>query len=232
MDRGIDETDENDPSMRAGMVVGVKDGASRGHRTAQPAVNQAVVKATGNEVRGREPTPQQLDDPYAHRAGPPLKYPREIIERALFEVAAHAGNARRAHIALKAQDIDIPPETMYGWIKGRFRNRYGEIRTQGADKLREEIARQAIDLSLEAGEAERQAIQRALAGLADANGVEASIILRNLTTSKGINLDQEGKLRGRAGVVVDHRGLEQITEALLRLGVAQPVVVDAEVIED
>ena len=44
------------------------------------------------------------------------------------------------------------------------------------------------------------------------------MVLRNLSTSKGINLDQEGKLRGRAGVVVDHRGFEELAEALLRLG--------------
>jgi len=57
------------------------------------------------------------------------------------------------------------------------------------------------------------------------------MVLRNLSTSKGINLDQEGKLRGRAGVVVDHRGFNELAEALLRLGIAERVV-DAEVVEE
>src|SRR3954470_21036823 len=153
------------------------------------------------------------DDPYS-KSLPALRYAREVIERALYEVAFQAGNTRKAQQALAALGIHVPYRTMHDWVRGRFRNRYQEIATQATDELRERIARDTIDLA--AGE--KEALRQTLAGLADLNAVEASMVLRNLSTSKGINLDQEGKLRGRAGVVVDHRGFEDLAEALLRLG--------------
>jgi hypothetical protein len=85
----------------------------------------------------------------------------------------------------------------------------------------------AIDLA----SGEKEALRQTMAGLVDLNAVAASMVLRNLSTSKGINLDQEGRLRGRAGVVVDHRGFNELADALLRLGIAERVV-DAEVVED
>lgn len=174
------------------------------------------------------------DDPYEPRKGRPLQHPREVIERCLYETAVHAGNARKARQALIAWEPDLAwpsAETIYGWIKGRFRNRYSQIATQNADQLREVIARDMTDIAIRLGDAERDALGRTLAGLADANAVEASMILRNLSASKQIQLDQEGKLRGRAGVIVDHRGLEEITQALVNLGIGEEVT-DAEVIED
>lgn len=174
-----------------------------------------------------------VDDPYEKGKGRPLQHSREVIERCLYETAVHAGNARKAHRALSRwePDMDWPsPETLYGWIKGRFRNRYAEISSQNAEGLREVIARDMTGMAIRLGDAEKDALNRTLAGLADVNAVEASTILRNLSLSKQIQLDQEGKLRGRANVIVDHRGLEEITQALVNLGIGE--VVDAEVVED
>src|SRR3954451_6801435 len=119
---------------------------------------------------------------------------------------------------------------MHDWVRGRFRTRYKEIATKATDELRERIARHG-------GPGHRPGRRREGGATSDARGplelnaVEASMVLRNLSTSKGINLDQEGKLRGRAGVVVDHRGFNELAEALLRLGIAERVV-DAEVVEE
>ncbi len=170
------------------------------------------------------------DDPYAIRAGRPLQYRREVIERCLYETAVHAGNARKARRALIHWEPDLAwptAETMYAWINGRFRNRYADIASQEASALREVVARDTVDLAIRLGEGEREALNRTLAGLADVNAVEASLILRNLSASKQIQLDQEGRLRGRANVIVDHRGLEDITAALVNLGIGE--YVDAEV---
>jgi hypothetical protein len=64
------------------------------------------------------------------------------------------------------------------------------------------MAQQATERALETAEAERQALAQVMSQLADADAVQTSIIVRNLTTSKGINVDQEGRLRGRANVIV------------------------------
>src|SRR3954468_8841890 len=47
------------------------------------------------------------DDPY-HPSVPALRYPPEVIERALYEVAFHAGNTRKAQQALAAGGIQVP----------------------------------------------------------------------------------------------------------------------------
>jgi hypothetical protein len=175
------------------------------------------------------------DDPYAVVGGRPLAFPREVIERCLFETAVHGGNARKARRALIAWEPDLAwpaAETIYSWISGRFRNRYASIATQEAGKLREVIARDMTDLAIKLGEVEADAVRKIQAGLADANAVEASMILRNLTASKALNLDQEGRLRGRANVIVDHRGLDELTAALVNCGVATPIDVDSDDIED
>ncbi len=170
-------------------------------------------------------------DPYLPKGGRQLQYRREVIERCLFETAVHAGNARKAMRALVLWDPDEPwpnPETVYLWVRGRFRNRYAQIATDNVDDLRENLARRATDLATKLSDAESDSIEKVLAGLADANAVEASIILRNLSQSKSMQIDQEGKLRGRGGIVIDHRGLEEITAALVRLGIATPVDGTAE----
>jgi Cdc6-like AAA superfamily ATPase len=177
------------------------------------------------------------DDPYAPRPGRPLDFPREIIELCLFEVAAQAGNARKAHDVLRrrAEGLWEPPsaDTLYRWIRGRFRNRYHEISQQATEGLRELMAQQATERALEAAEVEREALRQVMAQLADADAVQASIILRNLTTSKGINIDQEGRLRGRANVIVDHGDFGDLLKELVKVGVARHIgddVVDGEVV--
>jgi hypothetical protein len=173
------------------------------------------------------------EDPYGPQAGQPVQFPREIIERCLFEIAAQAGNARKAHSILAAVygRENVPSvETLYRWIRGRFRNRYHQISLKEADQVREVIARQATDIAIEIGDVEKAAVARVRDQLADANAVEASIIARNLSTSKGINLQNESQLRGRATQIVDHRGLEGILDTLVRLGVGERIV-DADVVE-
>lgn len=190
-----------------------------------------------DEAAALERVAQEHDDPYAITAGRPLAFPREVIERCLYETAVHAGNARKARSALVAWEPDLAwpaAETIYSWIKGRFRNRYADICTSEAGQLREAIARDMTGLAQKLGEAEADAIRKVQAGLADANAVEASMILRNLTAAKALNLDQEGRLRGRANVIIDFRGIEELTAALVQNGVAVPIddeIVDADVID-
>src|SRR3954454_12749057 len=118
------------------------------------------------------------DDPYS-KSLPALRYAREVIERALYEVAFQAGNTRKAQQALAAVGIHVPYRTMHDWIKGRFRNRYQEIATKATDELRERIARDTVDLAIDLAAGEKEALRQTMATLGDLNAVEASMVLRN-----------------------------------------------------
>ena len=180
----------------------------------------AIGKARGASEAPTEYSPAVLNDPYGEHAGAPLKHSIEVIEQALHTVAFNGGNVARSCRSLAAIGIELDPQTVRRWIRGRFRNRYHEIQSKTARDLEEQIARDATDLALQQAHAERQAMERTLAGLSDANGVEASQILRNLSQSKAIQVDKAGQLRGRASVTVDVRGFEEIARSLERLGIA------------
>jgi hypothetical protein len=162
----------------------------------------------------------------------PSAYPPELIERALLETALCGGNARKASRNLAAFGVPIPHERISAWRRGRYANRYSEICSAESAALRERIAAGALDLSTRIQEVEGDAVDRVASQLAEANAVEASIILKNLSTSKQIALNQEGLIRGRATEIVEHRGIEQLTGDLVKLGVGTVIDSDAEEIAD
>jgi hypothetical protein len=169
------------------------------------------------------------DNPYT--TGRPTKYPPEVIDRALLETAANGGNARKAAETLTMIGLPIRHEQISRWRRGRFRKRYEQISSEAGAELREKIARETLELVQNLQETEGRALKQVMAGLSDTNAVEASVILRNLAQSKQVSLTQEGQLRGRSGVVVDVRGLGELTDALVKLGVAEEIT-DAEVVEE
>jgi hypothetical protein len=154
------------------------------------------------------------------------RYSREVIERALLQVALCGGNARKAARELEQLGIQIPHETISKWRRGRFANRYSEIVSMEAATIREAIAAEALELTIRVQEAEGRAVDQVLKGLASVDAMEASVILKNLAQTKQIALTQEGQLRGRAGVIVDVRGLDELTAQLVRAGVARRVDVE------
>lgn len=172
---------------------------------------------------------QEHDNPYT--TGRPTKYPPEVIDRALLETAANGGNARKAAETLAMIGLPIRHEQISRWRRGRFRKRYEQISSEAGGELREKIARETLELVQNLQETEGRALKQVMAGLSDTNAVEASVILRNLAQSKQVSLTQEGQLRGRSGVVVDVRGLGELTDALVKLGVAEQVV-EADVVEE
>lgn len=174
-----------------------------------------------------------------------LSFPQWLVEKCLYEVAAHGGNLRAGmrtvraeledHIDDDGEKLRIPTdESVRLWRNGKLRNRYSEIASGSALVLEERIAQGAIERALALEEVEDRATKQTLAGLADATAVEASQILRNVTQSKTANIDKAAMIRGRGAFAMAERSLEQIAEALQRIGVmvADDPLVDAEVIED
>ena len=153
------------------------------------------------------------------------KYDFETIETCLWEIAVCGDNVRKAHGQLvehfKATDPDfeVPSvHTMRDWVRGKHRNRYHEIRQGKARELEEMLAQKAMSQAAAEHDVQGEALKVVSARLAEANGVEASMILRNISTAKASNIDKAQALRGRSPAQAGARSLGQIADALRRLG--------------
>lgn len=187
------------------------------------------------EEKGQELEPTETEmltaleeeiNPYT--SGRPTRYPPQVIDRALLETAANGGNARKAAQVMEMIGLPVRHEQISRWRRGRFRKRYEQLSSQAAGELRERVARETLEFVQTLQDTERTALTQVMSGLSDTNAVEASVILRNLAQSKQVSLTQEGQLRGRSGVIVDVRGLGELTDALVKLGVASSIDSDAE----
>ena len=171
-----------------------------------------------------------------------FKYPMDLIERCLYEIAAAGGNATGAKRALDQENqhrlergeepLSLPPvRTMRYWVTGPFRNRYHEICADQARELEDIIAAQGVENAIAMGEAERSALKQTLAGLANANGLEASNILRNISMAKGTAVQTSQLLRGRPTVIHAETTLDQLARELKQMGVVEVVDSTAEEIK-
>jgi hypothetical protein len=174
-----------------------------------------------------------------------MKYPPEVVEAALYEVAAHGNNVARACETLKDRGVTqsypkdcgraIPRAVVADWVRKRFRNRYHEIVSSSTRQLEEVVAQKGIETAIQIGEAEQEALRQTLAGLPDATAVEASQILRNLTQSKAQQIDKAHAVRAFGVAEQASHSLKELVTGLKSLGLIvdnDEDVHDAEVIED
>jgi hypothetical protein len=171
-----------------------------------------------------------------------FKFPMELVERVLYEVAGNGGNCSATLRAFQAanedriergeEPVELPSlRTIRHWITVSFRNRYHEICADSARQLEEIVAAQGVENAIAMGKAEADALKQTLAGLSNANGVEASQILRNISQAKGTAVQTSQLLRGRPTVITAETPLEQIARELQQLGIVE-VITDAEVVAD
>jgi hypothetical protein len=163
----------------------------------------------------------------------------EFIERVLYEIAANGGNCAGTHRQLVAlneerdaageEQLRLPSvRTLRYWIQGPFRNRYHEITVASARQLEELIASQGVENAIAMGKAEQDALKQTMAGLANANGVEASQILRNISMAKATSIEKSLLLRGRPTVITAETPLEQIARELQQMGIVEVIDSTAE----
>jgi hypothetical protein len=189
-------------------------------------------------AEGREVLPGHLA--IARQAGHgTYRYEYALIERCLYEVAANGGNSTAARRCLEAENVDraersqepivLPPvRTIRYWVTGPFRNRYHEICSDQARTLEEVIAAQGVENAIAMGHAEQAALKQTLAGLSNANGIEASTILRNVAQAKGTAVATSQLLRGRPTVIHAETSLEQVAAELEQLGIVEVINSTAE----
>jgi len=177
-------------------------------------------------------------------------YSAELIDYALWMVAIEGGSASRAHNRMIAEHEENPKHEMYKagvptrqvmtkWSRITYKNRYTELLNLRHREMDEAIASEAQVIAQQIASAEVAAIKQTQAGIAGANGVEASQILRNLSQSKQVQLQQAGLIRERPLVERQADDIHSIARSLNDLAGGHVVEVvtaedvrDAEVVED
>ena len=152
------------------------------------------------------------------------KHPPELIEQALWVVAVQGGVVTKACEALREAGIvgkdgkPIARRTLSHWKKVSHRNRYAEILRTKVNDLDQVIVEQAQANAIKLGDAQDRALDVTMAGLAGANAVEASTVMRNIAQSRQIEITKAMELRGIDPESRKGRSLELVAAELAALG--------------
>jgi hypothetical protein len=114
------------------------------------------------------------------------------------------------------------------WVKVRYKDRYHQIQAERVGDMDELLAQSASNLVSRISDAEERALKQTLAGLGNANGIEASQILRNLAQTKDVNIRGANSLRGKDALSGVERTLGEIASELGRIA---PNVISVETLD-
>ncbi len=157
------------------------------------------------------------------------RYTEEEIERGLTQMALCGGNRRLAAERLEQMGHPIPPDTLRNWAEHRRPDRYAKICAEQAPALAQRIAAEAEGFALELAEAEKATLEVYMRGLHTIKASDAAGALRNITTSKSLNVDRiSSPLRGRPNVVIEHREVSELVLKLEQAGVLEGTAVEIE----
>lgn len=158
----------------------------------------------------------------------------QMVQRCLWEIAANGGSLTKAHRSLERQEIHTengkPPaiNTLRKWKNVTYRNTYETILRTEANRIDELLSQQAQANAIALGDAVSDALEVTLSGLALANGVEASQILRNIAQARQIEIDKSMQLRGEDPVSRAANSFKDAMRELAGLGVVKVVEEDVE----
>jgi hypothetical protein len=149
-------------------------------------------------------------------------------ERGLLALALCGGNRWRA-----AETSGIPEYTLKMW-KEKHREDYERVCRDVAPRLESIVVNESYARVIALGELEALAMEKLEAALRN-DEIPARDLpgaLRNITTSKAINVDKILALSGRPTQVIEHRSMPAIYERLSKLGaLTKPVEGTATPIE-
>jgi hypothetical protein len=152
-----------------------------------------------------------------HRAA---KHSAEQIEAALVVLALESGNVRRARKKLAEMDIfdKVPPATTITRWPETYRERYAEIRSEVAPRIKARMADTHDDLATRLASLEHQTLDELEKEVSDLSGKDKAALLRNTAIAAAVHTDKAQMLRGEATVIVK-RELPEIFRALAAKGV-------------
>lgn len=139
-------------------------------------------------------------------------YSPEDVDRGLLALAIH-GAATRAATALEQQGHHIPERTLADW-RTRHADRYHEIANQHARRVEDVIVQQARDAALMAGALEQDLMHRLATKAGELEAKDLANSVKNVTTTKGINVDKFLTLTGRPNHVTEHRNADELLRKL------------------
>ena len=119
------------------------------------------------------------------------------------------------------------PATLLSWKK-RYPEQFEAIQHDIRDQIDKAVVREARDIIREVAQVEMLAVEKTRAGLEDGSIKDPSTALRNLSTSKAINIDKIRLHEGNPTEIVEKRTIDQTLNALKRLGRMQVVDSTAE----
>jgi hypothetical protein len=147
-------------------------------------------------------------------------YTEQDQAEALMMLVLCRGNAEEACRRMKAEAMTPPPSRTLKFWRARDHARYEQIRTEVTSKLTEQVANQAEQIMLKAGDVEELMIDRLHAALVDGRIPDKDLpgALRNVSTTKALNNDKiAGPIRGRPTVIHSDRTADEIMRALKAL---------------
>lgn len=128
-------------------------------------------------------------------------------ERGMIALVMCGGNLRKT-----SKFTGIPTSTLNGWRKTE---EYQRIRAQREPQIVEKLAAEAEEFALQAAPVEQKMLDKLEEDLDKLGPADLASALRNVSTSKAINIDKiSSPLRGRPTVVIEHRSIDDIAAAL------------------
>jgi hypothetical protein len=162
-----------------------------------------------------------------------VRYDEQAVETALLELAVCGGNRALARRRLKEQGMDPVPsqDILREWSTWRFVERYEELRTQVAPRIRAAIASQQEQLACAAGTAALEAVGHTRKNFRELQAKEMSAAARDLAAISGLSADKASKLRGEPDRVIEVRKSADALWARLETLMGGSLVVDAQVVD-
>lgn len=166
-----------------------------------------------------EPVKRKPGRPKGSKTRPILrKYDDATVEKALCVIAYCGGNTVRAHEQLASIGVHIPRSTLKDWRVDGYAERYQQIRREHWREIERRNREEMPSIIAALQDLEHEAIEKAREALHAGEVKDMGSFLRNVTTSKGINVDKHSALIGRPTSIVEHRNSEDVLRSLASLG--------------
>jgi hypothetical protein len=170
---------------------------------------------------------------------PGSHYSAEEIERALMTLAYKSGAARSASRELKKQGLKIAPSTLRSWRDRLYVDRFLMIREEVIPAILREQRDEMSELISDQNHLERDLTAQLQRNRTSLDPKETSNALRNVTVSKGINVDKVSLADGRpTQITAPQFDLKDFVRVLEAEGFQVPetmkaaAAIEAEVVEE
>jgi hypothetical protein len=138
-------------------------------------------------------------------------YAMEDRERGMAALIVAGSSAQASEL------VNIPASTLREW-KADHPERYAQLRTELHGKVAEQIASEAEHMAQRLARIEHQMADKLEAGIDKLDAKDLPGALRNVTTSKALQIDKlSSPLRERPSHVQQGRDLDQVVSAMARL---------------